>query len=162
MKPFSCPHCSAHLQYLHEEIAANAPAAHTYFLICPMCGNALAIAKRGFRKLHKAEQEELEAQPNYQESRANWEKLRPPDYTLEQMWKVYREQVLHRAALPEVLVAARDIYLSGFAMAMSYFKFIGQLGGDQFLQRMEQLDAELEAFKNETIERSKADKEKMN
>ena len=161
MKPFRCPHCQANLRALYDEIRKSAPTADTYFMMCFACGEPIAIKKGGFRKLHANELEELVEQPAWHASRASWVEAQAAMQieTVDNMWTRYREATMKHVDRPEVIAAARDLFISGFGMAFAYFKFIGQMGSDQFIKRMELVEAELEGFTNEVAERLNPNKE---
>jgi hypothetical protein len=161
MKPFRCPHCQASLRALYDEIRKQAPSADTYFMMCFACGEPLALKKGGFRKLHDSEMEELLEQPAYQASRASWVEAQAAMQieTVQGMWLRYRAATMKHVDRPEVIAAARDLFISGFGMAFAYFKFIGQMGNASFIKRMELIEAELEGFSHEVADRVQHDKE---
>ena len=152
MKLFACPYCDKDLTGVHREVTRSAPHADKFAVLCVWCGEPVFIDGERFRKPSDEEFGELVAQPKYHQSRGAWMEMnrrrqeKEPMH-LHGMWLKFREQALAGVTDNGQLNYSMHCFLSGVAMAMAYFKYIGGMEMDDFAARLELFEAELEAYK---------------
>lgn len=156
MKPFACPYCGKNLRGLHRELMRSAPEADRFAVLCIKCGEPVFLdVETGFRKPTDDEFGELVSRPEYHRSRGAFLEIKRrrdkgEPMHLDEMWMKFRVQALRDVTDDAQLNYSLHCFLSGVAMAMSYFRFIGTLEMDDFSARLALIEAELEAYK-ETI-----------